>query len=161
MNSDPKSVSDGVQWIGPFLAYIGAVGTTWLGGRLKDLVSNVGELTGKIDEATSKAETILFLRRKGRVEEDAVAALFTLESEIGLLVTGLFGRRTIEINRALELFNSAIDVCDAGASNGCQPGSDTGDAVRCVREAQKNLRSRVLRSRQGWLAKIVGRKAVS
>lgn len=149
------------EWIGHVATYLSAVGTGYVGGRIKDLVTDLNKALADINEATTLGERQLRLHAMGQTDQDGLAKVFTARSNLGDLIDGQFGTSHSGVIAALSMFTSALDVCDPGARVGLQLGQPADQKISELRNAQRSLRRAISGTRKGRLAKFIGRKAVA
>lgn len=149
------------EWLGHVVTYFSAVGTGFIGGRVKDLVGDINKALADIDEATTLAEQQLRLHALGKEDHDALAKVFTARSNLGTLIDRQFGRRHATILSALSLFSSTLDVCDPSSSSGHPVGQPADVVINNLRAAQQGLRTAICSTGKGRLAKFIGRKSVA
>ncbi|RZJ19088.1 MAG: hypothetical protein EON91_02525 [Brevundimonas sp.] len=145
---------------GHVLTYLAAVGTGFLGGRLKDMVADVNSAFDQVDEATSAGEHVLRMHAGSHHSPEAIANVFTLRSHLGVLLDRQFGKRERAIISALTLFSDSLDQCDPSSSGALQLGQDATGAVTAVRDAQQGLRAAIAKTRKAKFAAFVGKRSL-
>lgn len=155
-----EASSSAASVVGHLITYFAAIGTGFLGGRIKDLVADMSAALNDVDDAASKAEKQLRLHALNQVDNVSLAEVFTARSHLGVILDRQFGRREKSVLDALVLFSDSLDCCDHTATGGLALGCDPTAEITKIRDNQQGLRHALSQTWQGKLAKFLGRKSL-
>lgn len=144
-----------VGW--PVASFIAGSATTILIRYAASVHSDVRQCLAFLDDCTSRGERLL--RRHGGGEKDvaAMADVFTLRTDIGIIANRHFGRRHPEVLNALGSYSQALDRCDPDCQDGLPIGENPAPAVASLRDQQQSFRAAMNRTPKGRFAKFVSR----